>query len=100
MDINGSVGLVTGANRGIGRTFTDELLQRGAAKGYAAVRDPASVTDPRLIAITLDVTDPESVAAAARVASDVALVVNNAGILGADTALDATPEDARAQLET
>src|ERR1700744_1903885 len=100
MDIDGSIALVTGANRGIGEGFAEELLRRGAAKVDAAVRDPASVTDPRLTPIRLDVTDPASVAAAARVAGDVELVVNNAGILGTDTPLELTLEDARAELET
>jgi NAD(P)-dependent dehydrogenase (short-subunit alcohol dehydrogenase family) len=33
--------LVTGANRGIGREFARQLLDRGAARVYAAARDPA-----------------------------------------------------------
>ncbi len=32
MDIAGSVALVTGSNRGIGRRFVEQLLERGAAK--------------------------------------------------------------------
>ena len=64
MDINGSVALVTGANRGIGAAFTRTLLDRGAAKVYAAVRDTATVNDPRLTAIGLDVTDRASIAEA------------------------------------
>jgi NAD(P)-dependent dehydrogenase (short-subunit alcohol dehydrogenase family) len=100
MDINGSVALVTGANRGIGRAIAAELLERGASKVYAAVRNPATVSDPRLTPIRLDITDPESVAAAARIASDVDLLVNNAGIGGVSTPLQASLDDARAELET
>jgi NAD(P)-dependent dehydrogenase (short-subunit alcohol dehydrogenase family) len=100
MEITGSVALVTGANRGIGRAIADELLRRGATKVYAAVRNPATVTDPRVVAIELDVTDRDSVAAAARAASDVDLVVNNAGVGGVSTSLSATLDDARAELET
>jgi len=80
MKIKDSVVLVTGANRGIGLAFARELLARGARKVYAAARDPATVTLPGVQALKLDVTKPEDVAAAAALASDVTLVVNNAGI--------------------
>jgi NAD(P)-dependent dehydrogenase (short-subunit alcohol dehydrogenase family) len=36
MKIDGSVALVTGANRGLGRAFARELAARGAAKVYGA----------------------------------------------------------------
>ncbi len=80
MDIEGSIALVTGANRGLGAAIAGALLDRGAAKVYAAVRDPGTVTDPRLVALRLDLADPASIAAAARTASDVTLLVNNAGV--------------------
>jgi NAD(P)-dependent dehydrogenase (short-subunit alcohol dehydrogenase family) len=100
MNIEGSVALVTGANRGIGRAFAAELLARGASKVYAGVRDPSSVDDPRLHPIALDVTDPGQVAAAADLARDVDLVVNNAGVGGLSTPLTATLGAARTELET
>src|SRR4029450_12608000 len=81
MKIQDSTVLVTGANRGIGRAFADALLDRGATKVYAAVRDVASITDPRLVPIQLDVTDPDRVEAVARELDDVQVVVNNAGLL-------------------
>ncbi len=100
MNIEGSVALVTGANRGIGKAIVAELRARGAAKIYAGVRDPGSITDPGLIPIALDITDPAQVAAAARTAADVDLVVNNAGIGVPSTPLTASLDVARGELET
>ena len=80
MKIENAVALVTGANRGIGLAFTRELLARGARKVYAGVRDPAMVMPSDVQPLRLDVTKPGDVAAAAELASDVTLVINNAGI--------------------
>jgi NAD(P)-dependent dehydrogenase (short-subunit alcohol dehydrogenase family) len=81
MKIENAVVLVTGANRGIGLAFVSELLARGARKVYAAARDPSSLApQPGVQALRLDVNNPEDVAAAATLASDVTLVINNAGI--------------------
>ncbi|MFJ7200791.1 MULTISPECIES: SDR family oxidoreductase [unclassified Streptomyces] len=87
MEIRGSVALVTGANRGIGRAFARALIDHGAAKVYAAVRDPAGVSDEDLTPMRLDVTRPEEIAAAAAAAGDATIVVNNAGVGGFSTKL-------------
>ncbi|MET9652791.1 SDR family oxidoreductase [Streptomyces sp. NPDC006460] len=103
MDLTGSTALVTGANRGLGRAFTAALLARGARTVYAAARAPETVevTDPRLIPVRLDITDPEQVAAAAGLCSDTTLLINNAGILRGGSLLTAPGlEDARAEMET
>ena len=101
MKIDNAVVLVTGANRGIGLAFTRELLARGARKVYAAARDPSTITLPGVESIRLDVTKPADVAAAAASASDVTLLINNAGVghLGGFLAAD-SEEVARQQFET
>lgn len=80
MKIKDSVVFVTGASRGLGLAFAREALARGAAKVYAGVRNPEGFSEPGIVPVKLDVTDPESVVAAAMIASDVTLLVNNAGI--------------------
>jgi NAD(P)-dependent dehydrogenase (short-subunit alcohol dehydrogenase family) len=90
MNITGSTALVTGANRGLGARLVAELLRRGAAKVYAASRAAGApvLADPRVHALTLDVTDQASVDAAAKAAPDVTLLINNAGVLGFGGVLD------------
>jgi NAD(P)-dependent dehydrogenase (short-subunit alcohol dehydrogenase family) len=94
--------LVTGANRGIGREFVRQLLDRGVAKVYATARDPQAILadDPRLIPLQLDVTDAGSVARAAEIAQDVSVVVNNAGIARIGSVLDSDTSNLRSELET
>ena len=83
MQIKGSVALVTGANRGLGKAFVRALLDAGAVKVYAAARDPRSIeAAPGVVPIKLDVTRPDEVAAAAKLAKDLTLLINNAGISG------------------
>ncbi|MCO1597034.1 SDR family oxidoreductase [Micromonospora sp. RHAY321] len=80
MQISGSIALVTGANRGIGRHFARQLLERGATTVYATARHPERIDLPGVEKLRLDITDPRSVAEAAAAASDVTLLINNAGI--------------------
>lgn len=80
MNIKGSVFFVTGANRGLGLAFANEALVRGAAKVYAGVRSLDGFDTTDLVPVRIDVTDPDSIANAAREAADVTVLVNNAGI--------------------
>jgi NAD(P)-dependent dehydrogenase (short-subunit alcohol dehydrogenase family) len=87
MEINGTTALVTGSNRGLGRALVEALLDRGAARVYAAARDLAALTPltsptgtgARVVPVRLDLTDPGQIAAAAQTATDVRLLINNAG---------------------
>lgn len=82
MNIADQIALVTGANRGIGREFVLELLERGVSKVYATARRPESIDfdDSRVVPLRLDLLDHESIVAVSAIANDVTLLVNNAGI--------------------
>lgn len=100
--IEGTVALVTGANRGIGYALARALLARGAGKVYAAARDPKPLAgwDERVVPLRLDVTDAEQVAEAARQATDVTMLVNNAGASEPTQLADASiVEVARREME-
>jgi NAD(P)-dependent dehydrogenase (short-subunit alcohol dehydrogenase family) len=99
MKIAGSTALVTGANRGLGRHFAEQLLARGATV-YAAARNPDSVDLPGAIPLALDVTDPASVAAAAELAKGVTLLINNAGSSTGASLLTGPMEDIELELNT
>ena len=87
MNIDGSIAVVTGANRGLGRAFVEALLARGAARIYAGARDPVtldaliSAHGDRIVPLRLDVTKDADVSAAAARAADATLLLNNAGQL-------------------
>jgi NAD(P)-dependent dehydrogenase (short-subunit alcohol dehydrogenase family) len=101
MKIRDSVAFVTGSNRGIGLVFAQELLAAGARKVYAAARNPERIQLDGVHRVRLDVTNPDTIAAAAREYTDVDLLINNAGIalwtgfLGPDAV-----EAARSEMET
>ncbi|MFI6787024.1 SDR family oxidoreductase [Nonomuraea sp. NPDC050383] len=99
MDLKDAVAVVTGGNRGLGRHFVTQLLERGA-KVYAAARDPGQVDVPGAVPLRLDITDAESVAEAARVATDTTVLVNNAGISTHATLLGGDFELIRLEMET
>lgn len=95
MDVAHKNILITGANRGIGLALARELLQRGAAKIYAAARRPAELPDfgdSRVVPLPLDITDPGQVRRAVERAPDVDLLINNAGVAAFATLLDGDAE--------
>ncbi|WP_294769559.1 SDR family oxidoreductase [uncultured Rhodoferax sp.] len=101
MQVKNAVVLVTGANRGLGQAFVNALLEAGAAKIYAAARNPASITLAGVTPIQLDVTNAADIAAAAARCTDVTLLINNAGIgRGSSFLAPGSADAARAELET
>ncbi|MEU5765079.1 SDR family oxidoreductase [Streptomyces asoensis] len=99
MELKDAVVVVTGANRGLGRHLAAQLVERGA-KVYAAARRPDTIDLPGVTPLPLDVTDEESVRAAARVASDATLLINNAGISTATQLLNGDLDAVRLEMET
>ena len=99
MKIDNSVAIVTGANRGLGRQFAAQLLDRGAAKVYAAARRPESIDLPGVEAIGLDVTEPDQVDAAARTVGTADIVVNNAGFSSFARLVDGDMDDIRREID-
>lgn len=106
MKLENSVALVTGANRGIGRTLVTALLARGARRVYAAARALPSVKElqdhdrERIVPLALDVTDVAQVQAAAERAHDLTLLINNAGVANFGHSLRNSVEDTRRDMET
>lgn len=98
-NVEGNVALVTGANRGIGKAILEALLAAGASRVYAAVRRIDSA-DPlvdahggKVVPIHVEMDKPDTIAAAAAEATDVSLLVNNAGIFEDGMPLDADAID-------
>src|SRR6266566_1883023 len=101
MNINGSVALVTGGNRGLGKAFVQALLDAGAQKIYVGARHLIETTNPRLQPLKLDITNVESIAAAALACQDVTILINNAGVSYPGPLLAAPSIDgARQEIET
>ena len=72
--------LITGANRGVGEALVKEALTRGAKRVFAGTRGALSNTDPRVTALTLDVTDASHIQRTVGEVADLDVLINNAGI--------------------
>jgi NAD(P)-dependent dehydrogenase (short-subunit alcohol dehydrogenase family) len=99
-DIKGAVVLVTGGGRGLGKALAADALARGASKVYATARDPKTISNPDVVPLALEVTDPASVAALVEQTKDVTVLVNNAGEYRSASLLTGDVAEIRAEFET
>ncbi len=103
MSLSNKVILVSGANRGIGAATVRELLKANVAKVYAGARNVNSLPDfgdARVVPLQLDVTSDTSVNAAANIATDVDVLVNNAGPWDLGDVISSTQEMIEADMQT
>jgi len=103
MDFNQATVFVTGANRGIGRALIEELKDKGVKRIYAAARktdDLEQLAGDLIVPVKLDITDLEQVKAAAELAGDATILINNAGVLTGGSLLDRPVEEINRNFET
>ncbi|MBL4669005.1 MAG: SDR family oxidoreductase [Flavobacteriales bacterium] len=89
--LKGKVILITGANRGIGKSLVKAALEKGASKIYATCRDLSkmpSFEDDRVIPLELDITNVNQIMNLIEQVSDTQILINNAGILNAGSILE------------
>ncbi|WP_020102356.1 SDR family oxidoreductase [Mycobacterium sp. 360MFTsu5.1] len=92
-DVAGKVVLVTGGRRGLGAALVDEVLARGARRVYSTARTAFTDDRPEVVTYGLEVSSADSVAALADVATDVDIVINNAGVSHLDDLLTGSWDD-------
>jgi len=99
MNMNQAVVLVTGANRGLGKSLVAQSLKAGARRVYAGARDVAQLKSTldldsaRVVPLQVDITSARSLAAAAEQAQDISLLINNAGVLASYDVLASSTDD-------
>jgi NAD(P)-dependent dehydrogenase (short-subunit alcohol dehydrogenase family) len=101
--------LITGCSTGFGRTLARQLLDSGE-RVVATARNPATLADlvgpygDRSLALKLDVTRPDEIAAVVAAARErfgrIDVLVNNAGYGDMGTVEETSVEVARAMMET
>jgi NAD(P)-dependent dehydrogenase (short-subunit alcohol dehydrogenase family) len=101
MKVEGSVALVTGASRGLGRALVQALVEAGASKVYATAREVAVVArHDRVVPLVLDITHEHQLREVAERAQDTTLLINNAGVLRSYDLLTAAQADIDADFRT
>jgi short-subunit dehydrogenase len=79
--IRDSVVLITGASGAIAQALIPALTVRGAKKIYAAARNTSGlVASERIVPLKMDVTSDDDVSRAAAAATDITILINNAGV--------------------
>lgn len=102
MELHNKSILVTGANRGIGAALVRALLKRDIRRIYAASRQLDALPafgDRRVLSLKIDVTSAADVDAAASEASDIDLLINNAGVAHFNTIVTGSPRELRDDME-
>ena len=91
MKLKNKVVLITGTNRGIGKSLVKAVLDKGAKKVYATSRSLSKnidFKDKRIVLLELDITDIKKIEDVARYATDTQVLINNAGILSQGNILE------------
>ncbi len=79
--VRNAVVLVTGGQRGLGAALVEEFLRRGAKKVYVTAREPKPDSRESVVPQALEVRSSQAISDLAKIATDVDIVVNNAGTL-------------------
>src|SRR5579859_1178690 len=90
MNVTGKTILITGTNRGLGKTLVEEALKRGAKHVYAGTRIAMEYADERVTPLTLDVTNAAQIQQAAEKVKSLDILINNASIALSDDVSDRT----------